>query len=668
MDWRAAIPTVERAMERGIISGWYVTAAEIESWRGGETVASRDRLPADPLERFAPRHRAALASYRRRLDEATSLDVKERVEAFSLDLASLMPTTTPREGPRLGRNDPCHCGSGKNYKKCHLEADEVRPDPIRFRIARLDKWPPMGYALTVSQQLQQMPRAEVEAHVDILAMSPAQLRQRLADEDNDYLLWAGAQRWRVLGNWERAVDLATRVAASNACHPALDYRHIERLAVLPPEDGRAPRSGRDMWFHHCLRTGELSLAWDIAEDVLVDDLERGLAMFRQALDAHPGNLWTAAALADAAADAGSPEVVDELEIAVARAREGGSRPHPELPDEPCPVDVLEAFLEDARAGQRERDRLRAVFARLDEDPLKTPARVFVNTWRSETAAASRSLRLALEDATTSAEREAALSRHDEQVRALAAKGSEVAAEVLSGGQVERAKCRAVVLASVERRDGTHRRLLCVAAPPQVDLVRAALAQLAAEVSSEPAGPASGSWGPFTAVLLDVATDEEGLHDLLQILVDEAQGDAASSQRLVVVPFERAHLDAVAAPADWTSLIERPVAAAPAPAPEPELELTHADYLRRILQRMVRMGKIGAAHTDLGHFLRGVPKSARGAMKDLLDAMILDRYVRVKPTVTSPHISLEPVPLRDVLDFIDGGAAPGGRARSLLAEG
>jgi SEC-C motif len=25
---------------------------------------------------------------------------------------------------RLGRNDPCHCGSGKKYKKCHLDADE----------------------------------------------------------------------------------------------------------------------------------------------------------------------------------------------------------------------------------------------------------------------------------------------------------------------------------------------------------------------------------------------------------------------------------------------------------------------------------------------------------------------------------------------------------------
>jgi hypothetical protein len=27
-------------------------------------------------------------------------------------------------GARPGRNDPCHCGSGRKYKKCHLEEDE----------------------------------------------------------------------------------------------------------------------------------------------------------------------------------------------------------------------------------------------------------------------------------------------------------------------------------------------------------------------------------------------------------------------------------------------------------------------------------------------------------------------------------------------------------------
>ena len=28
--------------------------------------------------------------------------------------------------PQTGRNDPCWCGSGKKYKKCHLAEDEKK--------------------------------------------------------------------------------------------------------------------------------------------------------------------------------------------------------------------------------------------------------------------------------------------------------------------------------------------------------------------------------------------------------------------------------------------------------------------------------------------------------------------------------------------------------------
>ena len=29
------------------------------------------------------------------------------------------PVTYVKTGPDIGRNDPCHCGSGKKFKKCH---------------------------------------------------------------------------------------------------------------------------------------------------------------------------------------------------------------------------------------------------------------------------------------------------------------------------------------------------------------------------------------------------------------------------------------------------------------------------------------------------------------------------------------------------------------------
>lgn len=33
------------------------------------------------------------------------------------------------EGPKIGRNDPCHCGSGKKFKKCHGVAEVAAATP-----------------------------------------------------------------------------------------------------------------------------------------------------------------------------------------------------------------------------------------------------------------------------------------------------------------------------------------------------------------------------------------------------------------------------------------------------------------------------------------------------------------------------------------------------------
>jgi len=38
-------------------------------------------------------------------------------------LNKLFGKKQPEAIPKLGRNDLCWCGSGKKYKKCHLESD-----------------------------------------------------------------------------------------------------------------------------------------------------------------------------------------------------------------------------------------------------------------------------------------------------------------------------------------------------------------------------------------------------------------------------------------------------------------------------------------------------------------------------------------------------------------
>jgi hypothetical protein len=38
-------------------------------------------------------------------------------------------------GKEIGRNDPCHCGSGKKYKNCHLVQDEEAARAARAKAA-----------------------------------------------------------------------------------------------------------------------------------------------------------------------------------------------------------------------------------------------------------------------------------------------------------------------------------------------------------------------------------------------------------------------------------------------------------------------------------------------------------------------------------------------------
>jgi SEC-C motif domain protein len=44
---------------------------------------------------------------------------KENGQWRFLDAKGIQSGTFRREAPKVGRNDPCHCGSGQKYKKCH---------------------------------------------------------------------------------------------------------------------------------------------------------------------------------------------------------------------------------------------------------------------------------------------------------------------------------------------------------------------------------------------------------------------------------------------------------------------------------------------------------------------------------------------------------------------
>jgi preprotein translocase subunit SecA len=40
-------------------------------------------------------------------------------ELGDIPMPSIENEVVQRDGPKVGRNDPCPCGSGKKYKHCH---------------------------------------------------------------------------------------------------------------------------------------------------------------------------------------------------------------------------------------------------------------------------------------------------------------------------------------------------------------------------------------------------------------------------------------------------------------------------------------------------------------------------------------------------------------------
>ncbi|NWG00642.1 MAG: preprotein translocase subunit SecA [Thermoanaerobaculaceae bacterium] len=73
------------------------------------------------LVQMVPTQRRAQVPVRESKAEASALQ-GERREAQQSPTAG-PPTTVRRQTPKVGRNDPCPCGSGKKYKKCHGAGD-----------------------------------------------------------------------------------------------------------------------------------------------------------------------------------------------------------------------------------------------------------------------------------------------------------------------------------------------------------------------------------------------------------------------------------------------------------------------------------------------------------------------------------------------------------------
>jgi hypothetical protein len=113
--------------ERDLVIVSMLTSAYVMHGAGSEEAATIEKQHGALLARAARKElkslRAEIEEARQEISEAEEPSIYD-VCLDGFDLVDDEPFE--RAEPKLGRNDPCWCGSGKKYKKCHLDADEGR--------------------------------------------------------------------------------------------------------------------------------------------------------------------------------------------------------------------------------------------------------------------------------------------------------------------------------------------------------------------------------------------------------------------------------------------------------------------------------------------------------------------------------------------------------------
>jgi len=113
--------------ERDLVIVSMLTSAHVMHGASSEPAASIETKYGAQLSREARKElkslRAEIEEARQGIAEAEEPSIYE-VCMDGFDVVDDEPFE--RAEPKLGRNEPCWCGSGKKYKKCHLDSDESR--------------------------------------------------------------------------------------------------------------------------------------------------------------------------------------------------------------------------------------------------------------------------------------------------------------------------------------------------------------------------------------------------------------------------------------------------------------------------------------------------------------------------------------------------------------
>lgn len=129
-------------------------------------------------------------------------------------------------GRKVGRNDPCHCGSGKKYKKCCLEGDTRRAAEERDRSVRENQ--KFVVAETDLDELSNSVQRLIESNkLDRAEDVCREIQEQYPDQVDG--IWRLAMVLEARGDKAAAAQAYRRAADFMRSHPGFDPENIADL-------------------------------------------------------------------------------------------------------------------------------------------------------------------------------------------------------------------------------------------------------------------------------------------------------------------------------------------------------------------------------------------------------------------------------------------------------
>jgi hypothetical protein len=120
--------TIDAAFKADIVDQGMIRPQDVEHYYG----RPREEIPRPEPRAWLEEYNELYQDEMRAREELARRPTREKAVPESRPAARDEPREGPakqfpfeREGLRIGRNDPCWCGSGKKYKNCHLELDRA---------------------------------------------------------------------------------------------------------------------------------------------------------------------------------------------------------------------------------------------------------------------------------------------------------------------------------------------------------------------------------------------------------------------------------------------------------------------------------------------------------------------------------------------------------------